>query len=321
MRRILFCSIALTLISISGAWAEEGRVRVVRSTVITDPGYYLVTQDITAPSGPVVAIRSSNVILDLGGHSVSTTAPDGVVIQLDGPLQNVEVKGGGLFGGRASVLSGSQPGGVQLRVVDVEMVPAPGAVTGAGINVVSAEYVEIRSCRITAPTGIRIDSEIGFVERNWRGRLTGNTIFASSRGMVLEGLTGGEILGNQIQKTHPGALDGILLIRGNGGNRVVENQVSGGGDGIEIESRAWDVDGNLISQNVLTGNGGHGVVTDGNRALLEGNVTGANGGCGISFRFGFSVPEENAYRDNMLRGNTGGGICGFPNTDAGGNIF
>jgi parallel beta helix pectate lyase-like protein len=322
MRRALLSGIFLLLAGLTGARAEDGRVRVIRPIVITAPGYYLVAQDIDASSGPVISIRSNNVTLDLGGHVLSTTATDVALIQLDGPLQNVEVKGGTLLGGRQSIASPPQSGGVSLRVEEVEMVPAAGIPLGTGIRVASADYVEVRSCRITAPTGISIDSEVGGgAERNWRGRLFGNTLFVSSRGMVLEGLTGGEVRENLIRKS-PAALTGILLIRGNGGNRVAENQIGeGGGDAIAIESRAWDVDGNMVSGNVLTGNGGHGVVTDGNGALLEGNVISANSGCGITFRFSFSVPEGNAYRTNMLRGNTGGGVCGFPNTDAGGNIL
>lgn len=55
------------------------------------------------------------------------------------------------------------------------------------------------------------------------------------------------------------------------------------------------------------------------RTLLEGNQVEGNAGCGIQFD---TTASGSAYRNNMLRGNTGGAICdaGSGNTNAGGNI-
>jgi parallel beta-helix repeat protein len=81
--------------------------------------------------------------------------------------------------------------------------------------------------------------------------------------------------------------------------------------GVQVEST-----GNRLAGNTVSGNGSNGIVVGGWRNLIEQNQVEGNTGCGISF---FSAGNH-AYRDNMLRGNSGGAVCGSPNTDAGGNI-
>ena len=67
---------------------------------------------------------------------------------------------------------------------------------------------------------------------------------------------------------------------------------------------------------MLASNGGAGLGVSGSRNLIEGNQVKDNAACGISFG---PPGTENAYRNNMLRGNAGGAVCGAA-TDAGGNI-
>jgi parallel beta-helix repeat protein len=72
---------------------------------------------------------------------------------------------------------------------------------------------------------------------------------------------------------------------------------------------------------VILGAGtGHGIwVYQGQRNLIQGNEIEGNAGCGIALD---ASSGENAYRKNLLRGNSGGAVCdsGTGNTDAGGNI-
>ena len=69
---------------------------------------------------------------------------------------------------------------------------------------------------------------------------------------------------------------------------------------------------------------GHGIGVGGTggalRNLIEGNQIEGNAGCGIRFD---ATASSNVYRNNMLRGNTGGAVCnaGVGNTDAGGNVL
>ena len=86
-----------------------------------------------------------------------------------------------------------------------------------------------------------------------------------------------------------------------------------GGAGIVLNSQ-----GNRIAYNVLKGNRSDGLSVGGGIGLdnlIEGNQIDSNTGCGIRFS-----GADNAYRDNMLRGNAGGAVCGIA-TDAGGNIL
>ena len=68
---------------------------------------------------------------------------------------------------------------------------------------------------------------------------------------------------------------------------------------------------------------GAGICVQGPRNLVEGNVIlDSPAGCGINFYGAAAV--NNSYRNNLLRGNAGGGACvnaGASATNDGGNIL
>src|SRR5438034_320997 len=50
--------------------ADEGRIPVFAPTVITQPGYYVLTRDISVSGGHVITIQANNVTLDLNGRTI-----------------------------------------------------------------------------------------------------------------------------------------------------------------------------------------------------------------------------------------------------------
>ena len=77
-----------------------------------------------------------------------------------------------------------------------------------------------------------------------------------------------------------------------------------------------DNSGSLIQNNVVTGNGGDGILMSGVGAvgnLIDGNQIRGNSGLGIN-----AGSTTNHYRNNMLAGNLGGPTAG--GTNDGGNI-
>ena len=92
-----------------------------------------------------------------------------------------------------------------------------------------------------------------------------------------------------------------------------DNTVEHADTGILVENNGTVVTGNNVEG---CASSGVYVFSTANRILVDRNVLELNSGCGLFFG-----SSGNAYRDNMLRGNTGGAVCGNANTDAGGNII
>ncbi len=314
MKRAIFILVCFASFSVGMLQADEGRIPVFGPTTIAQPGHYIVTRDIASQNTPVISINASNVTLDLNGHLIS--APQfaaASVIEILDPATDIRIHNGRLMGGFNGIEHLNTP--IRLRVENVEIKDSEGGI------IVLPERVEVRGCRIeNVLAGIEAESSAP-----WTGRFIDNTIVGvAADGMSLDFLTGGEVRGNIVRNTAGGApagcnvIDWAIEITGEG-NRVEDNEVSGGKAGISIGGN-----GNLILGNVVRSNfsacatSGYGLSVSGARNLMDRNQIEGNGGCGISFAPGTA---DNAYRTNMLRGNTGGAVCGPANTDGGGNIL
>lgn len=128
--------------------------------------------------------------------------------------------------------------------------------------------------------------------------------------------------GSHIHKNSvTGNAEGGISIASNG-NQVLENVVVGNGDNLD---GPWGIivsgSDNRIKGNEVQGNLGHGIhIAGGSRNLIDDNLIEGHSTlvwCGIQFDNG----PTHAYRNNMLRGNAGGTVCGVANTNAGGNIL
>jgi len=100
------------------------------------------------------------------------------------------------------------------------------------------------------------------------------------------------------------------------GNLVARNIFSG-----NSAAGIWlFTDETRFENNVTNRNGNNGIRVFGTHNHLEGNQALGNTGCGISLE---ASSQSNNYRNNVVRTNTGGGVCdsGTANTDAGGNIL
>ena len=61
-------AIALTLVILPAApiLADEARIPIFQPTTITQPGYYILTRDLSPASGTAITIQSDGVTVDLG---------------------------------------------------------------------------------------------------------------------------------------------------------------------------------------------------------------------------------------------------------------
>lgn len=316
----------------SAAKADEGRIAVYRTTEIAEPGSYVLTRDVSATGGETLRISSDGVVLDLNGHTLEANSANAITVA-DG-VTEVTIRNGRITGASTGIAYATTSLRGRIRIENIDVV-TPAAY---GIYVSGAASVEIRSCHVTSPglDGIYVDGQSG----SFGGRFVENTIEGAARdGMYLRGLRGGELRRNLIS----GAGGAGIQLEGDsewssGGNLVEDNTIRAGGGaaaGIEIGTYSPT---NIVSRNVVTGNGQQGllVASWGNR-IAENEVSG-NGADGVRIDGSYNVIERNhltgnqyglrmactnsKYRDNVMLGNTTfyctGPCCGTGN--AGGNL-
>ena len=348
MRRITAIALLMVSAGVTGIGGDEGRIPLFTATVINQPGYYIVTRDIASASSTPIIIQSNNVTLDLNGHTLSAPAAANVIGLTGGANTGVTIRNGRLLNGARGVGGGGVTP-LSLRVEGVEI--ANSSIEGISIDG-AAVSVDVIGCHIhnVANDAIHVSNSAA----DFRGRFLDNTIEdVGGNGLNLFGLRGGEVRRNVVLNHGSSLLNaaGILLsgvVSSDAGGNIVEdntvNAVVGVNDedGIRIEPGSQN---NLVVGNVLRRNGRFGIWSQASEARLERNLADhsggsgfevgngasgarnhlednqaqANAGCGINFE----NLNTHAYRNNVVRSNTGGGICNgaAPNTDAGGNIL
>lgn len=340
MNRAILCFTLAGLLGITAIPAAPASIPIYQPTVITEPGHYIVTRDIEVDSGYAIEIQSDDVTLDLNDHRIISTSDSDAVINFGWRtrvvFRNGQVKGGS-FG-----IEGWGAGYGTVRIERILFVDS----YGSAVYLESVRHFEIVSCVFDRPTGHGI--QLNCVNGPCSGHIVDNAIIGAGSGIYL-------IYANDtiIQRNVITEAEGMCIqdIYPNGGNTIEGNSCSispwaglAASRGIAIDMAHKDRivgntvkgfsnygiwvrgDGNLIADNVvgdavIVGAGtGHGInVYQGERNLILGNQVEGNPGCGIRFD---TAAADNAYRENMLRGNSGGTVCnlGTGNTDEGGNI-
>jgi parallel beta-helix repeat protein len=306
-----------------------GCVRVSGPTVITKPGCYYVTNNIFAASGDIIVIRSDDVSLDLKGHTVGLTASTDSVIRIDPGCTGITVFNGTITGSRPAVSLQWTTGPksrLHFRNLTVK------GYSDAGFHLTDLDQLDIVECKIISVSHHGVMAFSGDAGL-FSGHFLGNTFRCSDSNILsLSGVRGAIIRGNHltgesdqfgirvdgpanlIEGNTVASVQGTgIHVRGNG-NLIANNTVNHAGiSGIRVLS-----DDNRIAGNVVQGCRESGIQVGGSRNLIEGNhACEQQQGFGLEFVSG----ADNAYRNNMLRGNPSGAVGDpFANTDAGGNI-
>jgi parallel beta-helix repeat protein len=308
-----------------------GCVRVSAPIVITKPGCYYVTKNITTAAGPVITIRANDVSLDVKGHTLDQSAHSAPVILIEPGSTGIAVFNGTLTGGKPAVSLQSTGPKSRLHFRNLTVKDY----RSAGFELKGLDQLDLVECKIISVSdhGVMAFASAALGEGVFSGQLLGNTFRCSNsnilsldgaRGAIIRGnhltgeadqfgihVTGGANLieGNTIASVHGTGID----VQGNG-NLIADNTVNHAGiSGIRVRS-----DDNRIAGNVVQDCRESGIKISGQRNLIEGNqASQQQAGFGLEFTAG----PTNAYRNNMLRGNPGGAVGdAFANTDAGGNI-
>ncbi len=311
------------------ALGVEGRIPVFGPTTISEPGSYILTQDFSETSGNSITIAASDVTLDLNGHTIthSGSSPSDVNVFLSTGSTRLSIRNGRLLGGRHGILTEPGTSEVEITIEGIEVANA----SGIGILIHGARLIEIDSSIVRNNVGGITVYPLQASPAT--GRIVDSVVDSSSSGIDMRYCRQVEIRHNSITSRYDIGLrlsecPGSLIE----GNRIWASAGGAGNFGMAVSGVSTLIKGNTVrafsygiqsatDDNRIVGNQIQsllqGINVVGQRNLIEDNhVTG--GQCGIYFSP--NGGNNNAHRNNMLRGNTGA-VCGAANTDAGGNIF
>jgi parallel beta-helix repeat protein len=286
--------------------------------VISAPGHYLVTRDITASSAPgdgVLRITSPDVVLDLNGHTI--TASGNAAIYIEPPLStpgSIEIRNGQVRGGALGITHPNDiPGStyaVRLRFERLDV----SAQSFVALLVHGAPVVEVVSCAFRGSgLGSAVQIHKGHLPR-WTGLLRDNRVSdIGGDGIELTGMSGGLVRDNVVSNfgTAGGAImaDGISLITSEGvrvqGNAIHAPNVSATTTGLMLN----DTHRTLATDNVITANLDSGINVGGNGNVLTGNLVGGTTFDGVSV-FGNG---NTLTRNTVQSGSSGVRISGANN--------
>lgn len=314
--------------------AGEGRRLIAEPTTISEPGTYVVTRDIAVTSGDVITVQASPVTIDLNGKSLSLSGSVGTAIRFRTSASTAAqpfllVADGRLSGGLSAVRTeGDGDATVTLRGLEIESTSQDAIALRAGKVVLLDNRISrpgIDGIDVTKPTSsadlsgviannvIQAPGAAGIFVTDGDGlRIEGNVIRAAGNdGIWCRFSQGARITGNAIEGSGDAGIEftGSLAIIND--NTVVNS----GSSGISIGSSSR---GNLIRGNVAARSTGDGLVISSDRNLIDRNQLTDNQGYGLKFT---SLALDNAYRGNMLRGNTQGSFFDEgDNRDEGDNL-
>ncbi|MEN6342135.1 MAG: carbohydrate-binding protein [Methanospirillum sp.] len=221
--------------------------------VITAPGTYSIAADGYDGNATPIEIRSSDVVLDGGGHIVDgTDRPGSCGIRIVGPVSNVAVRNVRLTNWETGIRADA----VTDSVIETSTVSH----NHRGVVLDAAQDVRVGNCTITAndDRGVAVQNSANTTVHANDVRRTGDgfTHYFSfiddlfTHAISVDGSTGTEISGNDLGGEH-----GSLELGGSSSTRVTGNQLTGRIAGIFSLSAG---EGTLVFDNVFRS--GHNVV-------------------------------------------------------------
>jgi parallel beta-helix repeat protein len=324
--------------------ADEGKTPIYEPTIITQPGSYVVTQDIIAASGPgdaIIDIQANDVKVDLNGYSIENTGAAEPVVDASG-FFDIFLTNGTLRGGS----SGFQASNAAVKArVQLENLAIKGA-SGHGIDVsttASGSSMNIKASKVSNAGGNGINASTGpsatvdIVDNTVEDVTGGDGIAVTSTGSIYVGdntlrdiaYTGVRVTGSQgaviednriLNIGTGGGAEAAISIMGAGlpewGNQIRGNTLSGGGaDSVGIKVGP-DVNGNILSENTAT-MFTNGIMVDSSSNIIRGNNIGSSGQDGIVIT---PAGVGNTIKDNNVGNSGGSGVGDGIKVDGGFNI-
>ena len=240
--------------------------------IISQPGSYYLTTNLTVSSGTGIAIHANNVTLDLNGFALKGMSGSFYGITIQDPITNITVLNGTISGFLDAGIYDGSPSPKSRNLVFERL-----NVSDCGFGIEDASIV--RNCNFENNSVAGIDTQIGcsvmecFFQKN-------------GCGIQLSSASGCKVIGN----TCVGNGVGIGMIAGACNNRVEDNQVTASSSaGISVDGDCFN---NIIIKNSVSGNGannyaGAGISSNENvvgpQITTTGTITSVNPWANFSF--------------------------------------
>lgn len=283
-------TVLLTLAFAVCAAAADGRIPIgsVPYTISAPGSYYLTASLTNGASQTAITIGSSNVTLDLCGHTLRTTSTSYSNIASTG-FSDIRVSNGILLGGGYSV--------------DIESV--------------TAGFISIDGLSITGynNTGITITGASNYpAVQITNNRITTNGGTLTTVGLSMSKVWGGQVASNVI--VGAGTAGNDLFLLNNASSLVImDNAITYGASGMNF----LNVNGLRILRNNCSYNGGDGIILQGTCTNIdvEENLLSTNNSYGLQVTSGVA---SDVYRNNVA---TSDGLAAYAAagcTNGGGNL-
>jgi hypothetical protein len=296
--------VAVVVAASAASVADEGRIPLYEPTTITDPGSYVVTNDIAATSGPAIRVEALDVTIDLNGHTVTG---DIVTAPTLGE-HHLWLKNGLVTGQVAKVYSVAAPlvpsDPMRLRLSNVTVLLT--------VSFDPCWAIDVRDSRLG---GLSVNGNTAPVQAHISDSTMGSLTMGSFRNAVIRGNSiSGDLALNQGDLSSSGnfveanTVGGHLRLNLGGTPGSIRNFVHDNVAGyIDVGTDGNDISGNSVRAGTIT--------VSGSRNAIEGNSV---EGTGFSLVL---TGSNNLYRNNVLH-NVSGPVQdnGTGNVDAGGNV-
>jgi hypothetical protein len=244
MKRLvqLTAFLATLVLSLAAASAAAKAAALSCGTVITSPGLYALTSDISCVGTGIQVLSSTGVTINLNGHSIIGAGAAGFGIDVESAnlvIENGSIRG---FGIGVLVYGSAQINNVRIarNFAGIQVSPADifassanvhssfiNENAGEGINVGANSFLQLSDSQVSGNGGHGIDASNAAIS-------VAGTVISRNRG-------------NGIYTAGYGA--------GLTNNQITNN----GGDGVFIGENDFP-DSYAITDNTAVGNGGHGIV-------------------------------------------------------------
>jgi parallel beta-helix repeat protein len=219
-------------------------------TVISQPGHYILANDLSCGGAPVSAVLPNTgplpttpVIFPLDPPSGPTDGIDIVADHVDLLLNGHTIDGGGSGNVGISVGAGVASGNSHVHI------GGPGTVTGFAGGIVFEQVSFSSVSDVTATNngfdfllGGGFNAGCGLACPSTKNDFQGNTATISEAGFFLEGATDNTLRDNNVSGTFGGIVLGIFATAADAGNDIRDNTASGNDIGILIGFTATDND-------------------------------------------------------------------------------
>jgi parallel beta-helix repeat protein len=286
--------IMLVLVTLVPSALAAGSISVNGPTVISSPGTYVLTKDISGGGSPAIWIQSSDVVFDGNGHTIDGTGASGsfgILVNGGSGLSRVTVKNVKLtnwhYGLYFKGVSNGQISGVTATNNN-----------NAGICLAYSSNNQVTGCTSTGNEhGILLSfaSSYNTVSGNTASNNSDSGVYVASTSSTVYDTTGNQINGNTLN----GNYQGVYVVFSNG-NSFSDNTVSHNSDyGIFADYAS----GTSMIRNSISGSGQSGVVLfDARGCIISGNTATGNTDYGIWL----SCSSGNTMSGNTLSNNKGG---------------